>query len=334
MSTMSRSASEAMTLERRSRQRRKLGDLWIALLFLLPNLLGFMVFTAGPVFVSLISSFTDKSLLVNDWHWVGFRNYADLAADPLFWIFLVNTMYMFIGLPLGMAGSLFMATLLHQKIRGSTIFRTLLYLPSFTAGVATMILWKQLFNPDYGLINSTLAAIGVPKEQLPQWLNSTKNLLALDPEKLALNPSQWGIGARDALVLMGVWGAIGGGNMLLYLAALSNVPEELTEAAQLDGASGWKVFRNITWPQLAPTTFFILIMSIIGGFQGGFDQAKVMTNGGPANTTTTLAFHIYQKGFEQFQVGYASAVSWALFAIVFAVTILNWKFGNLEDLIS
>jgi multiple sugar transport system permease protein len=334
MSNVARANTASLVISRSSKNRRKLGDLWIALLFLLPNLTGFLVFTAGPLVVSLTSSFTDQSLLTNEWHWIGLRNYADMAADPLFWIFLVNTVYMFIGLPFGLAGSLFLAVLLHQKIRGAGLFRTLLYLPSFTAGIATMILWKQLFNPDYGLINATLTTLGVHHDNLPQWLNSTKNLFAIDPEKLAINPTQWGLGARDALVLMGIWGSIGGGNMLLYLAALSNVPPELSEAAQLDGASGWKIFRHVTWPQLAPTTFFILIMSVIGGFQGGFDAAKVMTGGGPANATTTLAYHIYQKGFEQFQVGYASAVSWTLFAIVFIVTAINWKFGNREDLVS
>lgn len=318
----------------RSHRSRRVAGLWIALLFLLPNLTGFVVFTAGPLAVSLATSFTDRSLLTQHWHWVGFRNYGDLARDPLFWIFLVNTVYMFIGMPLSLAGSLFMAFLVHQKIRFSGLFRTLLYLPSFTAGVATMILWKQLFNPEYGLINATLSALGVHHGSLPQWLNSTKNLIALDPEKLAINPANFGIGARDALVLMGVWGALGGGNMLLYLAALSNVPQELNEAAALDGASGWRLFRYVTWPQLAPTTVFIVIMGLIGGFQGGFDAAAVMTNGGPANATTTLAFHIYQKGFQQFQIGYASAVSWVLFALVFAVTAVYWKFGNKEDMYS
>ncbi|RYG48323.1 sugar ABC transporter permease [bacterium] len=314
--------------------RRKGRDLWIALAFLAPNLLGFLVFTAGPVISSLMMSFTDRSMLEPTSNFVGLRNYADLVADPLFWIFLANTAYFFLGLPLSLAGSLFLASLLNQKIKGSAIFRTLLYLPSFTAGVALMILWKQLLNPDFGLINAALQHLGLPKESAPQWLNSTKNLLAINPERLAFDPTQFGIGARDALILMGIWTGIGGGNMLLYLAALGNVPEELSEAAALDGASGWKTFRHITWPQLAPTTFFIVVMSVIGGFQGGFDTAKVMTGGGPVNTTTTLAYHIYQKAFEQFQIGYASAVSWALFAIVFAITIVNWKFGNREDLVS
>jgi len=129
---------------------------------------------------------------------------------------------------------------------------------------------------------------------------------------------------------MGVWTAIGGNNMLLYLAALSNVPPELYEAAQLDGANKWQTFKHVTWPQLAPTTFFIVIMSIIGGFQAGFDQARVMTSGGPAGTTTTLSYYIYQQAFEQFRMGYASAVSWVLFVIIFVMTLISWKFGNRE----
>ncbi len=302
-----------------------------ALWFLAPNLIGFMVFTAGPVLVSLLASFTDRSLLDPNWHWIGLRNYADLAGDALFWTYLVNTAYYFIGLPVSIAGSLFLAVLLHQKLRGMAIFRTLLYLPSFTAGVALMILWKQLLNPDFGAINAVLKTLHLGS---PQWLNSTNNLLALNPERVALDPKQFGLGARDALMLMGIWTGIGGGTTLLYLAALGNVPEEMGEAASLDGASPWQRFWKITWPQLAPTTFFVVIMAFIGGFQGGFDAARVMTSGGPAGTTTTLAYHIYQKAFEQYQVGYASAVSWALFALVFAVTLVNWKFGNREDLVS
>ena len=315
----------------KARTRRRPSETVPALLFLAPNLLGFLVFTAGPVLYSLVASFTDRSLLTPEWHWVGLRNYADLTGDALFWTYLVNTAYFFIGLPLSIAGSLFLAVLLHQKLRGMALFRTLLYLPSFTAGVALMILWKQLLNPDFGAINAGLKALHLGA---PQWLNSTSNLLALNPEKVALQPKQFGLGARDALMLMGLWTGIGGGTTLLYLAALGNVPEEMGEAASLDGASPWRRFWAITWPQLAPTTFFVVIMAFIGGFQGGFDAAKVMTGGGPAGTTTTVAYHIYQKAFEGYQVGYASAVSWILFALVFAVTVVNWRFGNQEDLVS
>jgi multiple sugar transport system permease protein len=116
--------------------------------------------------------------------------------------------------------------------------------------------------------------------------------------------------------------------MLLYLAALTGVPDELTEAAQLDGAGRWPCFRFVTWPHLAPTTFFIIVMSIIGGLQGGFEQARVMTGGGPAGTTTTLAYHIYSLAFEQLRMGYASAVAWVLFALVLVATLANWRFGS------
>jgi multiple sugar transport system permease protein len=318
----------------RTRKRGKSFDLLPALLFLLPNLLGFLAFTAGPVVYSLAVSFTDQSLLTPEWHWIGLRNYADIAADSVFWTYLVNTVYFFLAMPVSIAASLFLAVLLHQKLRGMIVYRTVLYLPSFTAGVALMIMWKQLLNPDYGAINSGLKAVldllnlAWP---LPQWLNSTHNMIALNPERVAFDAAQIGLGARDALMLMGVWTGVGGGSTLLYLAALGNVPDELHEAAALDGAAAWRRFWSITWPHLGPTTFFVVIMGFIGGFQGGFDSARVMTQGGPAGTTTTIAYHIYQKAFEQYQVGYASAVSWVLFAIVFIVTMINWKFGKWEQ---
>ncbi len=324
-------------MKSRAARRRTKNDLAPAIQFLIPNFIGFLVFTAGPVLVSLTASFTDRSLLTPRWQWVGLRNYSDMAQDRLFWIYLVNTAYYFIGLPLSMAGSLLIASMLHQRIHGGAVFRTLVYLPSFTAGVALMLLWKQLLNPDFGAINAMLGFVFDHLHLhigLPQWLNSTHNLMALNPERVRFDPPQFGLGARDGLMLMGIWTGIGGGNMLLYLAALSNVPEELGEAAALDGATAWQSFCAVTWPQLAPTTFFIVVMSCIGGFQGGFDQARVMTSGGPASTTVTLAYYIYQQAFEQYQLGYASAVSWVLFAIVLAITLLNWRFGNREDLVS
>ena len=140
-----------------------------------------------------------------------------------------------------------------------------------------------------------------------------------------LNDPAW---AKPALMVMGFWAAIGSNNMLLYLAALTNVPGELYEAADIDGASRLQRFWNITWPQLAPTTFFILVMATIGGLQGGFEMARVMTKGGPAGATTTLSYFIYQEGFETGRLGFASAVAWALFLLIFTVTVFNWKFGN------
>lgn len=282
--------------------------------------------------------------------------------DPYFWQFFYNTVYLMVGIPLSIGGSLALALLLHeelptgqvrQRIIGAAIclliglamsivlwrainpnigllcgllwviaalgvgfnvvvFRTLFYLPTFTAGVALMILWKALYNPKTGPINVGLAALF----HVLGW---------------HITPPSWltDIGwAKPALIAMGVWTGIGGTNMLLYLAGLANVPKELYEAAEMDGASTWHRFRHVTWPQLAPTTFFITIMAVIGGFQGGFEQARVMTTGGPAGSTTTLSYYIYNKAFQDLDMGYASAISWILFAIVFIATALNWKFGK------
>jgi multiple sugar transport system permease protein len=306
-------------------KRRQLA---IALPFVLPNLLGFMLFTAGPVLFSLCIAFSNWNLMRSvPFAWTGLENFATLWHDKDFWLYFANTLYFLLGMPLSVAGSLALALLLSQKLKGLVVYRTLLYLPSFTSGVALMILWKALYNPDFGPINYAIEALGL---HAPQWLLSTQNIVGLGVERVGFDAKQLGLGARDAIMIMGVWTAIGGSNMLLYLAALTNVPQELTEAAELDGANRWQVFRNVTWPQLAPTTFFITVMSFIGGLQGGFEQARVMTNGGPAGTTTTLSYYIYTKAFEEFQIGYASAISWVLFAIIFAITLVNWRFGNKE----
>jgi multiple sugar transport system permease protein len=184
-------------------------------------------------------------------------------------------------------------------------------LPYFTAGVATILLWKHLYSPETGPINQVLGPILRSMGfSAPGWHTSVT----------------W---AKPALMIMSFWAAIGSDNMLLYLAGLSNVPMELYEAADIDGASRFAKFWNVTWPQLAPTTFFIVIMSIIGGLQGGFDMARTMTDGGPAGATTTLSFFIYLEGFGVGRLGYASAIAWVLFLMVLVVTLLHWKFGNL-----
>ena len=324
----------ALPTSRRSGSGRERREFRIALAFLLPNLLGFLLFTSGPVLFSLIISFSNWNLQQTvPFRWIGLENYFALLHDQDFWLYAINTVYFLLGMPIAIVGSLCLALLLNQKLRGIVIYRTLFYLPSFTSGVALMILWKSLYNPDFGLINaairwfSDLLHLGITP---PEWLLSTRNVLGLDVEKVGVVRAQWGLGARDAIIFMGVWMGIGGNNMLLYLAALTNLPQELMEAGQLDGANRWQLFRHIIWPQLAPTTFFILVMSFIGGLQGGFEQARVMTGGGPAGTTTTLSYHIYTKAFEEFQIGYASSVSWVLFALIFLITLIQWRFGNRE----
>jgi len=302
-------------------------ELPAAVAFLLPNFLGFVVFTAGPILFSLVVSLSNWNLQHTvPFEWVGLGGFIDLLHNNEFWLYFVNTVYLMIGIPFSIAGSLVLALLLSQRLRGMVVYRTLFYLPTFTAGVALMILWKALYNPDFGPINAAIHAL--TGWAGPQWLSSTSNLLGIDVEQIALKAGQWGLGARDALIIMGIWTVLGGNSMLLYLAALTNIPLELYEAADIDGAGRWQKFWNVTWPQLAPTTFFIVVMAFIGGLQGGFDQARVLTRGGPAGTTTTLAYYIYTKAFEEFQMGYASAVAWMLFLMIFVITLVNWRFGS------
>jgi multiple sugar transport system permease protein len=328
-------SDDAVVMQHRGEQKlvtRKKVDFWAAMFFLLPNLLGFLVFTVGPVLFSLIVSFSNWRLQRTvPFAWIGFANFHELFHTQEFWLYTLTTIYLMIGIPISIAGSLFLALLLNQKLRGMILYRTLFYLPSFTSGVALYILWKALYNPEFGplnaLINATMGFLHLPGHG-PQWLASTHNVLGLPVEQVGFDRQQWGLGARDAILLMGIWVSIGGGNMLLYLAGLSNIPQDLYDAGLVDGAGKWATFRHIIWPQLAPTTFFIVVMSVIGGLQGGFEQARVMTSGGPANTTQTVSYYIYTKAFEQFQIGYASAVAWILFVAILGGTLLNWKFGS------
>jgi multiple sugar transport system permease protein len=247
---------------------------YIAWLFLLPNSLGFAVFTAGLVLFSLIVSFSNWDLQRTvPFLWIGFENYLELVRDQQFWLCFINTLYLMLGMPVAIAGSLALAILLSQKLRGIVLYRSLFYLPSITSSVALMILWKALYNPDFGPINAVVNTLskGLGLDvQAPQCLLSTANLLGLDVEQVRITAKQFGLGTCDALITMGIWIAIGGNNMLLYLAALTNVLQELIEAAQLEGAGKWSAFRNVTGLQLAPTTFFIVVMSFIGGLQGGY----------------------------------------------------------------
>lgn len=262
------------------------------LLFAAPWLIGFVLFIAYPIAASLYYSFCAYDA-IRPPQWVGLQNYQRLfTEDDLFWKSLWNTLYMGIfGLPIGLAASLGVALLLNQKIKGIAFYRTLYYLPSITPVVATSILWLWLLNPQIGLINVALGKLGVANP--PAWLN--------DPF--------W---AKPALILMGLWGV--GGGMVIYLAALQDVPVALYEAAALDGATPWHQFRHVTLPMLSPVILFNLIMGLIGSFQY-FTQAYVMTSGGPQDSTMFYALHLFNRAFLDFKMGYASAMAWVLFVV-------------------
>ncbi len=277
--------------------------------FLTPNLLGFLVFTSLPVLASLVLSFYKWDLLSPP-VFIGIKNFIELFQDPNFWKYCYNTLFMMLGIPLGMAGSLIVALAMNQKLKGIVFFRTAFFLPSVCVPIAIFMLWRIIYNSDFGLINTLIDKFGelihVPL-QGPRWLTD----------------EFW---AKPALIIMGLWQGVGGPNMILYLAALQGVPKDYYEAAEIDGASPWQKFWAVTWPMISPTTFFIGIMSVIGGFQAGFDAAFVMTGGGPNGSTTTIMYYIYNNAFQWFKMGYAAAIAWFLFIIVFVITVAKWRF--------
>jgi multiple sugar transport system permease protein len=279
--------------------------LWLGLAFISPWLIGFLIFTLYPILASLYYSFCDYRVLSPP-HWVGMRNYVELFTDhDYFLTSLVNTAFMFIELPIGLALGLAIAVLLNQKIRGMAIFRTLYYVPSVVPTVAASILWLWLLNPDYGLVNKSLAAVHLP---ISAWLSDRT----------------W---AKPGFILMDLWSV--GGSMIIYLAALQGVPQHLYEAADLDGASAWEKLRNVTIPAISPVIFFNLILGVIGTFQY-FTQAFVMTGsngsvGGPANSTLFYALYLYQNAFQYFRMGYACAMAWVLFALTLVASFIVFK---------
>jgi multiple sugar transport system permease protein len=276
------------------------------LLYLAPNLAGFLAFVLLPVAAALGLSLFEWDLF-HPPRFVGLDNFRELlVADGSFWKYLYNTLFLMLAIPLTMLCSLVLAIVLNQKLRGRMLFRTVFYLPSICAGVGLLLLWKYLYNVDFGLINRLLAIVGIAG---PDWLGSYA----------------W---SKPSLILLTVWGGMGGTSMILYLAGLQGIAPELYEAAEIDGAGLWHKFRHITVPMLAPTTLFIFITSVIGGFQGGFDMAYVLTQGGPDGATTTLSYYIYNHAFEYFNMGYAAAISLVLFVIVLAVTLVSWRFGK------
>jgi len=272
-------------------------------LFLLPNIVGFLCFTLIPVVASFVLAFLQWDILTPA-KFVGLSNFISLLKDKDFWYYLYNTLFFMLVIPLNMAVSLALALLVNQKLKGIVIFRTIYFLPVICSTVAIALLWRWIYNPDFGLLNSFLRIFVINP---PQWLSST----------------MW---SKPAIIFMSVWQGAGY-TMLLYLAALQSIPEELYEAAKIDGASNWQQFRKITWPMLSFVNFFIVIMGVINGFQA-FGIQYVMTGGGPAGSTTTIVYYIYNNAFQWFKMGYASSIAWVLFILIFGFTLLQWKLGK------
>ena len=278
------------------------------LLLISPWIAGLIVFTAGPILASLYWSFTEFDILAVP-RWTGLDNYAralgltkilpfwpHLKADRLFYHAMGRTLiYAGVTVPIGTVSSLLLAILLNQGLRGTYVYRTLFFIPHLVPSIASVMLWKFLMHPRIGFINSTLASIGI---QGPGWMSHPKSALA-------------------SVVLIGLWGSIGGNRMLIFLAGLQGVPQELYEAADLDGAGGWGKFWNVTLPMISPTVLFNLLLGVIGALQV-FTIAFIGTKGGPSYATWFFALHIYRQAFEYFRMGYGSALAW-LFAIALII---------------
>jgi ABC-type sugar transport system permease subunit/ABC-type glycerol-3-phosphate transport system substrate-binding protein len=268
-----------------------------------PWIIGFIIFTGGPILFSIVISFCDYDIL-NPARFVGLANYHwMLFQDALFWKAIWNTVFMVIGIPIGMALSLGIALLLNLNVRGVAVWRTFFFLPSIVPAVAASLLWIWIFNPNVGLLNNVLAAVGIHG---PNWLQDEHT-------------------SKPALILMGLWSA--GGGMIIWLAGLKQISPNYYEAAALDGASSWQSLRHITLPLLTPYIFFNLIIGLIGTLQI-FTQAFIMTQGGPVDSTLFYAYHLFNNAFRFLQMGYASALGWFLFIAVFALTLLQLRLSK------
>lgn len=272
-------------------------------LFVLPWLIGFVTLGGGPILFSLLISLCSYDVLSPP-TFIGFHNYIQMfTGDNLFYKSLANTLYMALGIPLGMGLSLALALLLNYEIRGMPVYRTFFYLPAIMPAVAASILWIWIFNPEQGILNSILSQVGLTG---PAWLQN----------------QNW---SKPALILMGLWGA--GSGMIIWLAGLKGISKHLYEAAEMDGAGKLQKFRNVTLPMLTPYILFNLIMGVIGTFQI-FTQAYVMTQGGPLDSTLFYAYALFNNAFRYLRMGYASAMAWVLFAIVLALTIAQVRLSR------
>ncbi len=308
------STQPAVTSTKRSRFNEKLRvtlhemrKQWTAYLFISPWFILFLIFTLFSVSFSFYLSFHDWNILEKAKPFVGLDNYVDLFQDKKFFQALWNTiLFTGFGVPLGMISGLLVALLLNTKVKMQGMFRTLYYIPVITPLVVSAVIWKWIYQGDYGLLNYYMLQLGLINKKL-LWL--------ADPNL-----------AMPALIIMGVWAGTGG-VMVLYLAGLQGIPEEIYDAAKVDGANGLQQLWSITVPLLAPTTFYILITSVIGSFQS-FAHIYIMTGGGPLRRTTVIGYYLYERGFKFFDMGYASAIAYVLFAIIFVFTLLQFKFGK------
>ncbi|WP_433003561.1 carbohydrate ABC transporter permease [Kribbella sp. CA-294648] len=296
---------------RRGSGQQRVEQRW-GVLLAVPAVLGFLIFTAGPMIASLGFSLTDWQIGGTP-SFAGAGNYRALLDDELFWKSLSVTTYYTLGaVPLMLIVALAVAMLLNQRVRGLPVWRTIFYLPTLVPAIANVVLWIWIFNPDFGLLNSLLRQGGLPTGM---WIYAENT-------------------AIPSLIVMSTWGF--GNTMVIFLAGLQGVPRHLYEAVSVDGAGPLRRFWHITLPMLTPTIFYNLVVGVIGTFQV-FNQAYVMTEGGPNNATLFYVYYLFRKAFSEGEMGYASALAWVLFMIIVFVTFLlfrnarRWVYYEMAD---
>ena len=303
-------ANTALTKKKRWNDEATAG-----LIFVLPPIIGFLLFTAGPFLFSIFASFTSWNSMTDltglfkmdkgerEFFYIGFENYKELFTDINFWKSLWNTLVYMIGIPLGILWAFSLALSFNKQLPGVKVYRVIYYIPVVSSIVAVSLLWSWLYNGDYGLLNQALRAVGI---EGPNWLQNAHTV-------------------KPAIMVMCVWRGVGN-TALLYLGGLQNLPKSYYEAAYIDGANGWTIFRKITWPLMQPITFYIVITGIIGGAQMIVEPQIMAPAGGPDYSAATIVFYIWQKAFGSADAkGYACAAAWVLAVIIFVVTAIQFK---------
>lgn len=342
-------ASEQITIKKKRREiRPDVREAIEGYLFLLPNLLGFLIFFAVPLALSFYYSFTDYNLFTAP-KWVGLQNYGkalgftfDGAAyqaalsqgesffkalgewivpnDATFWVALRNTLVYAVGvLATSIAPAFILAWMLNSRLKGMTIFRALIYIPVVASIVGSALIWFWIYQGQSGVLNTVITHI-------IQAFNAILSPLGIplkDPQIQWLTSPDW---ALVSLIIMTAWSTIGY-DMVVFLAALQGIPGHLYEAATVDGAGRWTTLVKIVVPLMTPTIFFVLVTNTIASLQI-FSEPYIMTQGGPANSTLTIVYYLYQKGFQRFQMGYGAALAWIVFALIFIVTIIQFRFSS------
>ncbi|MFI2363379.1 carbohydrate ABC transporter permease [Promicromonospora sp. NPDC019610] len=279
--------------------RRRAGMLMVA-----PAFLHALIWIGIPVIAAFVLSFTSYDVLTQP-RFIGVQNYLDAFGDPVFRRGMLNTLvYAFFTVPVAMAIALLIALMLDTQLRARALFRTAVFIPQVTATIAVALVWLWIYDPRSGLLNAVLSFFGLPAQN---WLSSTT----------------W---AMPAVITVGIWQGIGL-KMLIYLAALQSLPKDVYEAASVDGASRTRQFFSLTLPLLRPATFFVFVTSVISAFQA-FDLIYILTDGGPANTTTMMTYEIYKSAFREFRVGYACAQSIVLFVFLLVLTLANRRLNG------